>query len=241
MNASAVLPSHESFQVEIAVAGLLFNMDGVLVQSTDGDERCWTRWAAHHGFTATFELHRTHGRRAADTIREYCPELDARGLADHLVQLDSFAAEELDGVVAYPGVVALLASIPSYRWTVVTSASESMMRSRLAAAGITAPRQAVGGDTVRFGKPNAEGYLRGAAILTRQPQECLVIEDAPAGIRAGKAAGCSVLAVASSHRPEELQEADWIVASIDRIHVEIHPETAALNLSFPTILSRNRS
>ncbi len=119
----------------------------------------------------------------------------------------------------------------------MTSASESMMRSRLAVAGITAPQHAVGGDTVRFGKPNTEGYLRGAAILTRQPQDCLVIEDAPAGIRAGKAAGCSVLAVASSHRPEELQEADWIIASIDQIHIDIHPETATLNLNFPALLS----
>jgi sugar-phosphatase len=116
-----------------------------------------------------------------------------------------------------------------------------MMRSRLAAAGITVPRHAVGGDTVRFGKPNAEGYLRGAAILTRQPQECLVIEDAPAGIRAGKAAGCSVLAVASSHSPEELQEADWIIASIDQISVTIHTETATLNLNFPAILSQRSS
>jgi sugar-phosphatase len=106
MNASAVLPTPATFQVEIAVAGLLFDMDGVLVQSTEGDERCWTRWAARHGFAATFELHRTHGRRAADTIREYCPKLDVRGLTDHLAQLDSFAAEELQGVVAYPGVVA---------------------------------------------------------------------------------------------------------------------------------------
>jgi sugar-phosphatase len=94
-----------------------------------------------------------------------------------------------------------------------------MMRSQLAAAGITAPQHAVGGDTVRFGKPNSEGYLRGADILTRQPQDCLVIEDAPAGIRAGKAAGCSVLAIASSHRPEELHEADWIITSIDQIRV----------------------
>ncbi|WP_263385889.1 HAD family hydrolase [Granulicella arctica] len=93
MNASAVLPTHATFPVEIAVAGLLFDMDGVLVQSTDGDERCWTRWAAHHGFAATFELHRTHGRRAADTIQEYCPHLDARAIADHLAQLDLFAAE----------------------------------------------------------------------------------------------------------------------------------------------------
>jgi sugar-phosphatase len=106
MRALAVLPN-PTFQVQIAVAGLLFDMDGVLVRSTDGDERCWTRWAAHHGLTETLSC-TEHGRRAADTIQEYFPELDARATADHLAQLDLFAAEELSGVIAYPGVVALL-------------------------------------------------------------------------------------------------------------------------------------
>ncbi|MBB5060711.1 sugar-phosphatase [Granulicella aggregans] len=221
--------------VEIAVGGLLFDMDGVLVRSTHGDERCWTRWAAHHGLSDTFDLRRTHGRRAVDTIREHLPDLTVDSIADHLAQLDSFAEEEQSDVTAYPGVVGLLASLQSYRWAVVTSASEKMMRSRLAAAGIPTPTHAVGGDTLSMGKPHPEGYLRGAGILTRQPQECLVIEDAPAGVRAGKAAGCQVLAVASSHCPSELQEADWIIASIDQIAVSIDPETSTLNLKFPAL------
>jgi len=221
--------------IEIAVGGLLFDMDGVLVRSTHGDERCWTRWAAHHGLSEIFDLRRTHGRRAVDTIREHISNLTVDLIADHLAQLDSFAEEEQSDVTAYPGVVELLASLPSYRWAVVTSASEKMMRSRLAAAGIPTPTHTVGGDTVSMGKPHPEGYLRGAGILTRQPQECLVIEDAPAGVRAGKAAGCQVLAVASSHRPSELQEADWIVASIDQIAVSVDTETATLNLKFPAL------
>nr|WP_246410299.1 HAD-IA family hydrolase [Granulicella aggregans] len=158
-------------------------------------------------------------------------------MTSHLAQLDSFAEEEQSDVTAYPGVVELLASLPSYRWAVVTSASEKIMRSRLAAAGILTPTHTVGGDTVRLGKPHPEGYLRGAGILTRQPQECLVIEDAPAGVRAGKAAGCQVLAVASSHRLNELQEADWIIASIDQIAVSVDPETLTLNLKFPALQS----
>ena len=88
---------------------------------------------------------------------------------------------------------------------------------------------------VRLRKPHPEGFMRGTAILARRPEECLVIEDAPAGVRAGKAAGCLVLAVASSHRPGELQEADWIVASIDQIAVSFDPETANLKLRFPAI------
>lgn len=234
MNTSAA-KVHSTIQVEIAVASLLFDMDGVLVRSTHGDERCWMRWAAHYGLSENFDLRRTHGRRAVDTIREYLPTLTDEAIAGHLAKLDAFADEERFGVVAYPGAIEFLASIPPYRWTVVTSASEKMMHSRLRAAGIMAPRHAVGGDTVSMGKPHPEGYLRAAAILTRQPDECLVIEDAPAGVRAGKAAGCLVLAVASSHRPGELQEADWIVASIDQIAASFDPETANLKLRFPAI------
>jgi sugar-phosphatase len=234
MNASKV-DIHSTNQIEIAVGGVLFDMDGVLVRSTHADERCWTRWATRHGLGQNFDLRRTHGRRAVDTIREHLPELSSEAIADHLAQLDSFADEEQSGVTAYPGAIELLASIPPYRWTVVTSASEKIMRSRLRAVGMTAPMHTVGGDTIVMGKPNPEGYIRGAAILTRRPEECLVIEDAPAGVRAGKAAGCQVLAVASSHRPEELREADWIVASVDRIAASVDAETADLKLRFPAI------
>jgi len=88
---------------------------------------------------------------------------------------------------------------------------------------------------VRLRKPHPEGYMRGTAILARRPEECLVIEDAPAGVRAGKSAGCQVLAVASSHQPDELREADWVVASIDQIEVSMDTETADLKLKFPAI------
>lgn len=222
--------------VEIAVGGILFDMDGVLVKSTHGDERCWTRWAAKYNLADTFDLRRTHGRRAADTIREHLPAMDAVAIAEHLSELDRMAEEEQSDVTAYAGACELLAELPPYRWTVVTSASEKMMRSRLAAAGIAAPRHAVGGDSVHAGKPDPEGYLRGAAMLGRRPEECLVIEDAPAGIRAGKAAGCPVLAIASSHDFDDLLEANWIVRSLDQLVLEIDAETATLNLQFPALL-----
>ena len=164
-----------------------------------------------------FDLRRTHGRRAADTIREHLPHITEAELKQHLSDLDAFAEEEQSGVTAYPGAGELLSSIPSHRWTVVTSASEKMMRSRLASVGIVSPRSAVGGDRVTKGKPDPEGYLRGAALLSRSPHECLVVEDAPAGIQAGRSAGCQVLAIASSHTVEELRHADWVVASLDHV------------------------
>jgi sugar-phosphatase len=225
-----------TLQVEIAVEGLLFDMDGVLVTSTQSDERCWTRWAADHNLTETFDLRETHGRRAIDTLRKHFPNLTLNQARTHIAQLDSYLEEEEGpGVIAYSGVVALLASIPPNRWTVVTSASEKIMRSRLSAAGIVPPAHTVGGDTVTMGKPHPEGYLRGAAILTRKPENCLVIEDAPTGIHAGKAAGCQVLAVASSHQPDELRSADWVIASIDQLEVSMDAGASTLNLRFPAM------
>jgi len=224
-----------TFAVEIAVGGLLFDMDGVLVSSTSGDERCWTRWAARHLPGQPFYLRRTHGRRAADTILDHFQTLDPAGIDAHLAELDALAEEEQCGITAYPGSLELLAGLPPYRWTIVTSASETMMRSRLASVGIPAPSQVVAGDMVTHGKPHPECYLKGAALLSRRPEECLVIEDAPAGIRAANAAGCKVLAVASSHDVEELRQADWIVARLNEIKVRID-ETATLNLSFPALV-----
>ena len=227
MNTSAA-KVHSTIQVEIAVASLLFDMDGVLVRSTHGDERCWMRWAAHYGFSENFDLRRTHGRRAVDTIREYLPTLTDEAIAGHLAKLDAFADEERCGVVAYPGAIEFLASIPPYRWTVVTSASEKMMHSRLRAAGILAPRHAVGGDTVSMGKPHPEGYLRAAAILTRRPDECLVIEDSASGAKAGQAAGCKVLATLFSHSIESLVAADWIVRSLEDVRFTLVNESIEL-------------
>jgi sugar-phosphatase len=229
-------PAASSSIVEIEVGGILFDMDGVLVRSTSGDERCWTRWAERYRLTASFDLRKTHGRRAADTIREHLPHITETELKQHLSDLDAFAEEEQIGVTAFPGAGELLSSIPSHRWTVVTSASERMMRSRLASVGIVSPRSAVGGDRVTSGKPDPEGYLRGAALLSRSPHECLVIEDAPAGIQAGRLAGCQVLAVASSHAIEELRHADWVVASLNQIQLSIS-DFATLKLRFPALTS----
>ncbi len=174
-------------------------------------------------------------RTAADTLREHLPGADDGAIEKHLALLDTFAAEEQTGVIAFPGVRELLHTLPPYRWTVVTSASESMMRDRLGAAGIVAPARVVAGDYVAKGKPDPEGYRRGAALLSRSPGDCVVIEDAPAGVRAGKRAGCRVIGVLSSHAPDELQETDWLVQSIDQLSVQID-ESATLKLSFPALI-----
>jgi sugar-phosphatase len=198
--------------------GVLFDMDGVLISSTAADERTWLRWARLRGMESSFSIQATHGRRSVDTLRALRPDLDAEQEALLLEELD---AEEMRGVVQLPGVAALLTAIPEDRRAVVTSASTRLMQNRLGAAGLAVPRHAITADMVAQGKPHPEPYLRGAAMLGLAPAECLVIEDAPAGIAAGRAAGCRVLGVLSSHTPDDLSSADWLVASLSMVRAEL--------------------
>ena len=201
----------------IEVRGLLFDMDGVLIDSTHSDEQAWTHWAKFHGME-DFPLRSTHGRRALDTLREVRPDLDE---VAELERLEGFDSTAVNAVELLAGVERLIASLPSKSWTVVTSAPERMMRRRLGRAGLNLPEQVVTADKVTNGKPHPEPYLAGARLLGFEPADCLVIEDAPAGIRAGKAAGCRVLGVVGSHREEELTEADWLVQSLEDVTVEV--------------------
>jgi sugar-phosphatase len=132
-------------------------------------------------------------------------------------RLEDFDAEDPGEVIVLPGVKPLIASLPANSWTIVTSAPESLMRNRLMSAGILMPQNVVSADDVTHGKPHPEPYEMGARVLGLKPSECLVIEDAPAGIKAGKAAGCRVLAVLSSHSAVDLADADWIVPSLEHV------------------------
>ena len=200
----------------IVVRAILFDMDGVLISSIAGDERSWLRWAKLHGMQDTFSIHSTHGRRTVDTIRALRPDLD---LAAELNRMEDFDAEDTVGLTLYPGVQNLLAKLSPTQWSIVTSASERVMRHRLGILGVSLPLHIVTADHVSSGKPNPEPYQLAATQLSIKPSECLVIEDSPSGIRAGKSAGSPVLAVASSHQPQELNEADWIIQSLNDLQL----------------------
>lgn len=200
----------------IVVRAVLFDMDGVLISSIAADERSWSKWAKLHGMQDTFSVPSTHGRRTADTIRTLRPDLD---LAIELKRMEDFDAEDTLGLTLYPGAQDLLAQLSPTQWSIVTSASERVMRHRLGILGISLPLHIVTADHVSSGKPNPEPYQLAAAQLCLKPSECLVIEDAPSGIRAGKSAGSPVIAVASSHKPQELYEADWIIKSLNDLEL----------------------
>jgi sugar-phosphatase len=196
-------------------------MDGVLINSTGADERAWMKWAGFHGMQDSFPIHSVHGQRAVDTIRAVRPDLD---VTVEKKRVEMFDAESSEGIVILPGVRNLLAGIPQQRWSIVTSASESLMRRRLESVGIAVPLLVVSADQVSRGKPDPEPYRLGAAQLGLDPTDCLVLEDAPNGVLAGKRAGCQVLAVTSSHNAAELIGANWIVDSLDRVRITIEED-----------------
>ena len=200
--------------IEITTRGILFDMDGVLISSTGADERCWLQWAKHHNMEGAFLIESTHGRRGIDTLRALRPDLDP---AVELRRLEDYDAEDYSGLIILPGVEKLLASLPTNRWTIVTSATTRLLEGRLNHAGLPIPKVLVPAEKVANGKPHPEPYLTGAKLLGLAPADCLVIEDSPAGVASGKAAGSPTLAVLSSHTREQLPGADWYIASLEQV------------------------
>ena len=206
--------------IRISCAALLFDMDGVLVDSTPAVARVWTRWAARHGFDAPEVVHRAHGRPSITTVREYLPN------GDHLgenKQIEQDEVADLDGVVPLPGTRELLSALPLGRWTIVTSCSRRLAEVRLKASGLPRPDVFVTSSDITNGKPAPDAYLKGAELLGFAPQDCVVVEDAPAGVRSGKAAGARVIALRTTMTEKELwgAGADWVVRDCSAIGFNI--------------------
>jgi mannitol-1-/sugar-/sorbitol-6-phosphatase len=197
--------------VEISCRGLLFDLDGVLIDSTPAVARVWTKWALDHGFDPEETVRKAHGRPSLTTIKELLPNA-ADPIAENQVVLRG-EIEDTEGVVPLPGVCDFLNALPQDRWALVTSCAKPLARARLEAAGIAIPENMITSDDVRHGKPHPEPYLKGAALLGLPASECVVFEDAPAGIRAGKSAGARVIALPTSSAVNDLKSAgaDWIL------------------------------
>jgi mannitol-1-/sugar-/sorbitol-6-phosphatase len=196
--------------IQITCSALLFDLDGVLIDSTPAVTRVWTRWAIAHGFDPDDLVRKAHGRPSIATIRDYLPH------GDHEAEnreVERGEIEDLEGVAPLPGARELLSALPPDRWTVVTSCTRALAEVRLRAAGLPIPKQLLTCDDVKNGKPAPEPYLKGASLLGVSARDCVVVEDAPAGIRAGKAAGARVIACLTTAPASELEDAgaDWIV------------------------------
>jgi sugar-phosphatase len=187
----------------LPVRGLLFDCDGVLVDSDASVTAAWSRWAAHHGLDPVEVVALVHGRRAVDTVAHL---VDVGGRPAALELVNRFEVEDAATVRAIPGADALLRALPPARWAVVTSALSDLAHARITAAGIPFPRVLVTADQVGRGKPDPEGYLRAAELLGLPPADCVVLEDAVQGVAAARAAGVGT--VVGVGRRVEVAEVD---------------------------------
>jgi sugar-phosphatase len=209
--------------------GILFDMDGILISSIGSVERSWTKWAEMRGVDPAYALSIAHGRRSIETVARLRPDLDAE--SENKV-IEDLEIEDTDGVTVLPGVLDLLALLPTNRWTVVTSATEPLARVRLAAGRIPVPERIITAEQVSEGKPHPAPYLAGAAVLGFAPEECVVFEDAPAGVKSGRAAGCTVIASTFSHQASALNEAQYLIHDVTGVGVEALSDGEGLALRF---------
>lgn len=197
-------------------------MDGVLLDSTLAVDRIWRQWAVDHNLDPESVAAHAHGRRSIETIRQFAPHLDAE--RENLnVENTEIAAK--DGITAIAGAAEFLQRIPQDRFAIVTSATRPLAMARFKYADLYWPKHSVTATDVVHGKPSPEPYLKGAALLGMNPADCLVFEDTPAGIQAGKAATRRVIALASTCPVEDLKAADAVISSFNDIKLEFADET----------------
>src|SRR5580704_15347716 len=197
-------------------SAILFDLDGVLVDSTRAVDREWRAWARRKGVDGDAIMAFAHGVRTIEVIRRVAPQLDAEMEA---AAIENHEAHDQRGVIVMPGALELVASIPKGRWGVVTSGSRLLATSRLPHCGLPVPDVLVTSDDVVNGKPDPEPYLKGAELFGLSPAECLVIEDAPAGIQSAHAGGLKVIAITSTYPASALSQADAVVEGLNQIRV----------------------
>lgn len=204
----------------IRCGAVLFDLDGVLMDSRVCVERHWTRWANRHGIDVALVLAEAHGRRTTDTLLAVAPSLDIAAEARLLEEAETV---DFDGVTTLPGAAPLLEALPPGSWGVVTSGTRALATGRLAHGGLPIPERLITADDVERGKPDPQPYLAGAAALGVDPAQCLVVEDAVAGLRAGRAAGCrGLVAVLGTTARDELEPvADLVLTDLTRLTTSV--------------------
>jgi len=213
----------------IVCHALLFDLDGVLVDSTPAVARVWTAWALEHGLDPEHTVRRAHGRPSLATIRELLPDAEHEKENEIVEQRE---IDDTDGVVPLPGTVALLRALPEHRWAIVTSCTRRLATRRLEAAGLPTPKHFVTASDITRGKPDPEPYLKGALSLGLPAHACVVVEDSPAGVRSGRAAGARVIGLRTTAPDETLREAGagWIVDDLASVVAFVTSDGLELDL-----------
>jgi sugar-phosphatase len=216
--------------LEFRCRAFLFDLDGVLVDSRSVVERTWRRWGERHQIDPAPFLKIAHGRRARDTLRMVEP----RFATDEEVEwLDATELADREGLAAVPGAKELVTALPRDRWAIVTSCGRDLARLRLGSAGFPIPDVMMVAEEVKRGKPAPDGYRLGAERLGYAPSECMVFEDAPAGIASARAAGARVVGVTTTHPAADLPGADATIA--DFRGMDIRPRQDVFVVTIPRL------
>ena len=222
---------HASLPTENVLQGrtfdaVLFDMDGTLIDSTPAVDRSWAAWAREWGVAKDDTA---HGRPARDIIEELVP---ADRVDEAIARVLALETADTDDITVLPGAAALMTSLPEARRAIVTSCARPLAEARLAASAFPAPAVIVTIDDTPNGKPEPDPFLEGAARLGVDPNRCLVIEDAPAGLQAGRAAGCTTIAVTGTYPAAEL-DADLVVPGLDSLRIEVTPDGLIVHVESP--------
>lgn len=206
------------------VEAVLFDLDGVLVDSTASIERAWRSWAKSSEVTWDRVLPHVHGRRAVETIRRVFPDMSADRIAAEADGVNALQVGD-EHIAAVRGALEFIADLPARSWAVVTASPRDLALARLRYAGFVAPNVIVSAGDVKQGKPDPSCYLRAAERMGAEPSRCLVVEDAPSGVRAAKNAAMRCVALSTTHERAELDEADAVAG--DLADFQIVPEDHA--------------
>jgi len=209
-------------------AALLFDMDGTIISSLASAERTWSRWARAHGLDVATFLPTIHGVRSVETIRRLAlPGIDPEAEAAAITRAEM---EDVGDIVEIPGARTFLDSLPRERWAIVTSAPRALAERRLAAAGMPTPGLMIAAEDVTHGKPAPDCILLAAARLGIAALDCLMFEDAPAGIQAADAAGSPVVVVTATHHAP-MRTAHARIPDFRRLRVDATPEGVRVALA----------
>ena len=206
--------------------GFLFDLDGTLADSLLVVERAWVNWAKRHNIAADEVLNLIHGKQAITSLRHFMAGASEEAIQQEYFALERIEAEDTDGIVALPGALQLLDTLNELEipWAIVTSGSVPVASARRKAAGLPEPQEFVTAERVQNGKPAPDAYLLGAQLLELEPEECVVVEDAAAGILSGLAAGCHVIAVNAPAGSPRLEEVDMLLNSLEELVIHKNPD-----------------